>query len=108
MMKLAERNVMRAEILEVAKGVDFREGFEFYGQTKDGMVFMNKEGDAFTVKVIAHTEKVDVVGMVEEYELNQKEKAAKAAEKEAKAAKRKAKETKETAEVVEDSENEGE
>ncbi len=97
MMDLKERTTLRNKLNNKFKETVF-EGFEYFGQSKDGILFMNEGGQAFTIKTIVHTEKVDVFSMVEEYELNVKEQEKKAKEKEAKKNKREAKENKEKAE----------
>ncbi len=96
-MNLKQRTELRNNINERFGEMVF-EGFEYFGRTKDGIVFMNESGQAFTLKAITHTEKVDIFGMVQEYELNIKEQEEKAKEKEEKKNKRETKESKEKAE----------
>lgn len=78
--------MIRENVISTLHNVEF-EGFEYFGRTKDGLVFMNQEGKAFTVKPIVHTEKVDVYGLVQEFDLAEKARAEREAAKAKKVAK---------------------
>ena len=97
MMNLTERTNLRNEMNEMVRNLDIT-GFEMFGQSKDGIIFMNAGGQAFTIKTIVHTEKTDVYELTKEFELKQAEAQAK---QEAKAKKvNKAKKKQEEAEAA--------
>ena len=96
----------RAAFNAVVKSMEV-EGFELRGQTEKGLLFSDANDHFVTVSVTAHkwetetTEGFDGLGMLEQYEEKQLEKAEKLKEKEALKAKKIAEKAKKTAEKAE-------
>lgn len=92
MMNQKEKKQVRENAIQTIEQVFQLEGFQFVGQTKDGALFANEDGQHMTIKPILHTEKFDAEEKLEEFAEAERKAAEKAKEKAEKEAKRKEKE----------------